>query len=191
MSATERHHHRSKPHASVRSVRWPDDLDIVRRLFQGYRDWLADHQDAAASSALRVKSGLAMVDRLITELPGAYGPPRGDILLWFGDGSLVACAALRELEPKVGEAKRVYVRSDYRGKEFGHPFVRALLDRARGLGYARLRVDTLPTMAAAIEFYQEMGFHPIPAFWPHPVANSLFFECTITEARDPTSIENQ
>ncbi len=121
-------------------------------------------------------SGLSLVDRLIAELPGAYGPPTGDILLWFQDGSVVACGALRELVPRVGEIKRIYVRPEFRGKGFGPTFVRALLDRAREVGYERLRVDTLPSMQAAIEFYQELGFRPIPSFWPHPVRDALFFE---------------
>lgn len=173
----------SHPSAHFRAVSWPTDLDTVRRLFQDYRQWLADHQDAAAEAEPRVRSGLALVDRLIAELPGAYGPPHGEVLLWFEDDSVVACGALRELEPTVGEIRRIYVRADYRGKAFGHPFVRALIDLARELGYKRLRADTLPTMYAAIEFYQELGFRPVPAFWPHPVANALFFERGID---DPT-----
>lgn len=171
--------HDGQPRATFRPVIWPKDLDTVRRLFREYRQWLADHQDSSPHAEPKVRSGLALVDHLIAELPGAYGPPRGEILLWFGDGDVVACGALRELEPRVGEIKRIYVRSDYRGKAFGHPFVRALIDRARGLGYQRLKVDTLPTMRAAIEFYQELGFRPVPAFWPHPVAGALFFECEI------------
>ena len=170
-----------QPRASCRGVRWPEDLDTIRRLFQEYRQWLADHRDSAITSEPRVRSGLALVDRLIEELPGGYGPPRGDILLWLEDDRLVACGALRELEPRVGEIKRIYVRSDYRGKEFGHPFVRALIDRARELGYERLRADALPSMRAAIEFYQELGFRPVAAFWPHPVAGALFFEREITD----------
>ena len=181
MNAPTRHDLDDQPRASLRRVAWPEDLDAVRRLFQEYREWLADHQDSAAASKSRVKSGLVLVDRLIAELPGVYGPPRGDVLLWFEDDSVVACGALRELEPKVGEIRRIYVRPDYRGKAFGHPFARALIDRARELGYEKLRVDTLPTMRAAIEFYQELGFRPIPAFWPHPVANALFFECEIRD----------
>lgn len=152
---------------------------MVRRLFHEYRQWLADHQDSAPLSEPRVQSGLALVDQLVAALPGAYAPPRGAVLLWFEDDRVVACGTLRELEPKVGEIKRIYVRPDYRGKGFGIPFVRALIDQARQVGYERLRVDTLPTMSAAIEFYQELGFRPIPAFWPHPVADALFFECNI------------
>lgn len=176
MVARARHHHDSHPQAACRRVTWPADLVTVRRLFQEYRDWLADHRDTSSEAKSRVRSGLSSVDRLIAQLPGVYGPPRGEILLWFKDRELVACGALRELAPKTGEIKRIYVRPDFRGKAFGHPFVRALVDRARELGYERLRVDTLPTMTAAIEFYQELGFRPIPAFWPHPVAGALFFE---------------
>lgn len=153
----------------------------MRQLFREYRQWLYDHRDTAAGSESSVKAGLAMVDGLIRNLPGDYGPPDGEVLLWYEDQSLVACGALRRIEPGVGEIKRIHVRPDYRGKEFGPPFVRALISRAHELGFERLQVDTLSTMTAAIEFYQELGFRPIPAFWPHPAAGARFFECRIIE----------
>jgi carbonic anhydrase len=123
-----------------------------------------------------VTEGLALIDRLIAELPRSYEPPKGDILLWSEGERVVACGALRELTHGVGEIRRVYVRADYRGGEFGGPFVRALIARARELGFETVRADTLPTMRGAIEFYQELGFHPVSAFWPHPAAGALFFE---------------
>ena len=184
MAGKARHKHDRAPEAKARGVKWPDDLDTVRRHFRDYREWLADHRDPDATAEPRVAAGLALVDRLIAELPGAYGPPRGDILLWFKDDSLVAIGAMREIEPKVGEIKRVYVRPDYRGPGFGKPFVRALIGRAREIGYEKLRSDTLPSMQAAIEFYQELGFRPVPAFWPNPVAGALFFERKLSE--EPT-----
>lgn len=175
------------PRTAYRKVDWPNDLDTVRRLFQEYRQWLADHREASASARSRADAGLSIVDGLIAGLPGAYGPPRGEVLLWFEGDNLVACGALRELEPGVGEIKRISVRADHRGKGFGPRFVRALIDRARELKYRRLRVDTLSTMSAAIEFYQELGFRPIPAFWPHPAAGALFFELEIRAGADSTS----
>ena len=175
---SETRHHPGKGHhrASVRSVDWSSDLDSVRALFHAYRDWLADHQDEEPASQARVKAGLELIDRLVSGLPGEYGPPTGDILLWEESGKIVACGALRKMEPGVGEAKRVSVAAEYRGKEFGAVFVRALLRRADELGYETLRVDTLPTMSAAIEFYRDAGFRTVPPFWPHPVAGALFFE---------------
>jgi len=161
---------------TLRRIDWPGDLELVRQLFRDYREWLADHRDTAISADSTVKKGLALIDSQITGLPGVYGAPRGDVILAVAQGSVVACGALRELEPDVAEIKRVYVRADHRGPGFGPRLTRALIDRARELGYARVRVDTLPSMTAAIQFYQEMGFRPIPAYWPHPVPGALFFE---------------
>jgi ribosomal protein S18 acetylase RimI-like enzyme len=166
----------------LRGADWSRDLDRVRGLFNGYREWLADHRDPADSSKPRVTLGLGIVDTLIAELPGAYGPPRGDVILAFVRDEVVACGALRGLEPKVGEIKRIYVRADHRGPGFGPRLTGALLGRAMELGYGRVRVDTLPTMTSAIEFYQEMGFVPIPSYWPHPVAGALFFEYRVEKS---------
>lgn len=161
---------------TIRRVNWSKDSDTVRRLFQDYRQWLADHRDTTVSAESKVEIGLGQIDQQIAELPGPYGPPRGEIVLAYAQGAVVACGALRELEPKIGEIKRIYVRADHRGPGFGPRLTRALLDRARELQYERVRVDTLPTMIAAIQFYQQMGFTPTPAYWPHPVPGALFFE---------------
>jgi putative acetyltransferase len=167
----------------LRRVNWSKDLGVVRRLFQDYREWLADHREPSTSTDRSARSGLRGIDKQIAELPGAYGPPRGEVILAFAKGELVACGALRELEPKVGEIKRIYVRADHRGPGFGPRLTRALLRRARELGYDRVLVDTLPTMAAAIQFYPGMGFERIPAYWPHPVPGALFFEYRLRKPR--------
>ena len=156
----------------LRRVDWSKELAEVRRLFQEYRDWLAAHADPSA----RDQPGLVQLDRVIAELPGVYGPPGGEVILAFTGSELAACGALRGWEAKVGEIKRIFVRPDHRGPGFGPILTGALLDRAEELGYERVRVDTLPTMAAAIQFYQEMGFSPIPAYWAHPVPGALYFE---------------
>jgi len=181
MGAPNRSHLESHPNTKIRRVNWSEDLDTVRRLFQDYRTWIAEHVEVADSADTPVPDGLLRIDHEIEHLPGVYGPPRGDIVLAFADDKLVACGALREVGPKVGEIRRVYVRADHRGPGFGPRLTRALLDRARELGYDRIRVDTLPTMSAAIQFYQEMGFTPIPAYWSHPVPEALFFEYDLTK----------
>lgn len=164
------------PELQVRRVEWPKDLELVRGLFKDYRTWIADHAEPGEKSAPRVKAGLADLDSIIGSLPGAYDSPRGEVLLWFKGDVLIACGALRELEPNVGELKRVYIRPDYRGEGFGKPFIQALMLRSRGLGYQRLRSYALGSMAGAHDFYQELGFSPIPAYWPHPASGVVFFE---------------
>lgn len=160
----------------LRRVDWSTDLETIRRLFRDYRDWLADHASVETGAASNIPIGLAQFDKLVSGLPGAYGPPGGDVILAYRNSELAACGALRRWAPKVGEIKRIYVRADHRGPGFGPILTGALLDRARELGYGHVLVDTLPTMAAAIQFYQDMGFKPIDPYWPHPVAGALFFE---------------
>lgn len=181
MDVPEQGDREAPPKSGLRRVRWPEELETVRRLFEEYRRWLADHQESTAEAAPRARAGLAVIDRLIRDLPGAYEPPRGDVLLWWENDEVVVCGALRELEPKVGEIKRLHVRTDYRGREFGPVFVRALVDRARELGFTRVRADVLSSMVDAIAFYPEMGFRPIPAYWPHPAPGALFFERALDE----------
>jgi len=164
------------PDTTLRSVDWTKDIENVRRYFQEYRQWIADHRDPTGSDS---SVGLDSIDQQIAALPGAYGPPQGEVILAFMKGVPVACDALRELEPMVGEIKRLYIRPDHRGVEFGLRLTGAVLSRARELGYDRVRVDTLSTMTAAIQFYKELGFKPIPAYWPHPVRGALFFELRV------------
>jgi ribosomal protein S18 acetylase RimI-like enzyme len=182
-STRRRTSHEAYRATKIRRVNWSRDLGTVRRLFQDYRQWLADHRDAAASADSSVRMGLGMIDQQIADLPESYSPPRGEILLAFAQQEVVACGALRELEPKVAEIKRIYVRADHRGPGFGPRLTGALLVRARSLGFDRVRVDTLPTMIAAIQFYQDMGFRPISSYWPHPVPGALFFEYAVRKPK--------
>src|ERR1700730_6205415 len=87
----------------IRRVNWSSEFESVRRLFQDYRQWLADHRDTTPGGDSSAKMGLEMLDKQIAELPGAFGPPRGEVFLAFAKGDVVACGALRELEPKVAE----------------------------------------------------------------------------------------
>jgi putative acetyltransferase len=169
---------------TFRPVNWSKDLETVRGHFRDYRKWLADHVEPSVATGSRPPIGLDQLDEEIAGLPGVYGPPRGDVVLAEEHGALVALGALREFEPSVGEILRVYIRADHRGKAFGPRLTGALLDRAHELGYGRVRVYTMPTMSAAIEFYQEMGFKPIAPYWPHPVPGARFFEYDMAR-RDP------
>ena len=50
------------------------------------------------------------------------------------------------------------------------------MDAARELGYARLRLDTLPSMAAAQALYLSLGFRPTAAYRHNPVPGASFLE---------------
>lgn len=72
--------------------------------------------------------------------------------------------------------KRLYVRPTARGAGAGRALVKASIARARELGYAVMRLDTLPTMDTARSLYTSLGFRPIERYNDNPIAGVLFFE---------------
>jgi len=58
----------------------------------------------------------------------------------------------------------------------GQQLARAVISAARGLGYAAMRLDTLSSMASAIELYRKLGFQSAEPYYDNPLPGALFFE---------------
>lgn len=114
--------------------------------------------------------------RELRELAHEYAPPGGALLIARLDGRVAGCVALRRLEPGVGELKRLYVVPATRGAGVGRSLVERMLARARALGYARVRLDTLASMHEAQALYRSLGFRPIPPYRFNPLPGTAYFE---------------
>ena len=105
-----------------------------------------------------------------------YSAPSGAFLLAQEKGAFVGCVGLRKLSDSVGEIKRLYVAPTARGLGLGEALARGIVDEGKQLKYARLVLDTLPTMLAARSLYHALGFKPIAPYRYNPVAGTAFLE---------------
>ena len=113
----------------------------------------------------------------LASLPGKYAPPQGRLLLARASGEFLGCVALRPLDDKTCEMKRLYTRPAARGAGVGKALVDAIIAAAREIGYTRMRLDTVPSvMASAVKMYRALGFREIPPYAENPVAGAIFLE---------------
>jgi len=140
------------------------EIAAAAALFREYADWLGiDLSFQGFAAELR-------------DLPGKYAPPAGELLLAHSaDGNVLGCVALRPLDGiAVCEMKRLYVRPAARGLGAGRALVSAIIRSAQEIGYAEMRLDTLPMMVEAFALYQRVGFVEIPAYYHNPIPGTRY-----------------
>jgi GNAT superfamily N-acetyltransferase len=141
-----------------------DEVALVAALFREYGD------------SLGIDLSFQGFDDELARLPGEYAPPRGALLLAVEGNEPAGCAGIRPLEDDACELKRLYVRPAFRAGGLGRALSLAAIEEGRRLGYARMRLDTLPSMGAARRLYASLGFREIEPYRFNPVAGTQFLE---------------
>jgi len=142
-----------------------EHIDQVRQLFREYETWL--DLDLCFQN----------FEKELAELPGAYAPPTGRLLLALEDDELAGCVALRRLSDEICEMKRLFLRPRFHGKGLGRQLAERIIDEARAIGYQQMRLDTLSEqMGSAIRLYRALGFTEIAPYYSNPVPGALFME---------------
>lgn len=167
------------------------EFDITRNIFLEY------------AASLGIDLCFQDFDAELAGLPGDYAEPRGALLLALVDAALggpdaararvptltrengttafvAGCCALRPLDaadyPNAAEMKRLYVRPQFRGLGLGRQLAEAILDAARGAGYACVLLDTLDDMESARALYEDLGFVEVPPYYHNPIAGSHYLK---------------
>ena len=158
----------------------PEDLITVRALFSAY------------AASLPIDISFQNFTQELSSLPGKYDLASGGVLLLAQSSDpssspssssssdtpppALGCVAVRALDgPSCCEMKRLYVTEPGRGQGIGKRLLRSAVQAARDLGYREIRLDTLPSMHAAIGMYREVGFREIEAYYDTPVVGTMFF----------------
>lgn len=139
-------------------------IDLIRTLFEEYAAALGfdlDFQDFRTE---------------LRELPGEYAPPAGCLLLAVDRARTAGCVALRPLDGDACEMKRLYVRPAFRGHGIGRILAVAVIEQAKRIGYARMRLDTVSSMREANALYDSLGFKKIPPYRYNPLPDALYME---------------
>jgi len=131
----------------------PEDHAAVARELADYLSYIGDALDAEG------------LDHDIAHWQEEYDGRTG-VLLVVADaaGEVVGTAAVRLLEPGVGEIKRMWLRPAWQGRGLGRRLMDACLDEARRLGCRALRLDTQAKLEAAVRLYRAYGFSEVARY---------------------------
>ena len=153
---------------SLRPAQFPDDLQTVRDLFLDYQ------------AGLGIDLCFQGFEAELAELPGAYAPPAGALLLACVDGEPAGCCALRPLyntdHLNACEMKRLFVRPAFRGFGLGRLLVERVLSDGQLAGYTTMLLDTLSDMETARALYQEMGFVEVAPYYHNPIPGAHYLK---------------
>jgi ribosomal protein S18 acetylase RimI-like enzyme len=142
----------------------PGDLPVMRELFEEY------------GRSLGIDLSFQGFDQELVSLPGKYAPPHGAVIIARSDGVPCGCVALRRIDERTCEMKRLYVRPGNRGLRIGAELVTRIIETAKARGYGAMRLDTLPSMTSAVSLYRSFGFQEIEPYIYNPLPGALFME---------------
>lgn len=118
-----------------------------------------------------------LIIRLNSELTDLYGDPdanhfhldpaevdgdRGAIVRADLGGAPVGCGAVRKVDDRTGELKRMYVDPAVRGSKVGAAVLDQLEQQAERLGLSEVVLETGIHQHAAIGLYESSGYEPAP-----------------------------
>ncbi|MFB9124283.1 GNAT family N-acetyltransferase [Paraburkholderia dipogonis] len=159
----------------ITTAEFPRQLETVRAIFREY------------AGSLDVDLGFQNFESELAGLPGKFAAPRGRMLLAYHREELIGCVAMRPLDDTTCEMKRLYVRPSGRGLGAGRQLATRICDIAREARYHRIRLDSLPTMQAALDLYASLGFARIPAYVFNPIAGAIYLERNLIRPENQSS----
>ena len=130
---------------AIFEVKEYNDIEVVKELFKEY------------SQIKGAESCFVSFDKELADLEAFYSG--GALLVGYEDNTPVACIAIKKLDDTTCEAKRLFIKPEYRGKGYARIMVNTMLEKAKELGFAEVTFTTKPSvMQIGYGLYKRMGF---------------------------------
>lgn len=122
-----------------------NDTEVVKELFKEY------------SQIKGAESCFVSFDKELADLEGFYRG--GALLVGYEEDKPVACIAIKKLNDNTCEAKRLFIKPEYRGKGYARTMLNTMLDKSKELGFTEVTFTTKPSvMQIGYGLYNRMGF---------------------------------
>lgn len=146
-------------------------IEETKELFSEYTDMLIEG-DSKFKEYLEIQN----YDAELNNLEDKYGLPYGRLYLIYYNNNLAGCIGLRKIDEATCELKRLYVKPQFRKNGIGDFLVKKIIADAKEIGYAKMRLDTLPFLKSAERLYRKNGFYDIPCYNNSPMDNSIYMQ---------------
>lgn len=146
----------------------------IRSLFSEYTDMLV-----SLDPGFRVYLDIQRYDEELDDLEAKYGRPYGRLYVLYEEGEAAACIALRRLDSRRAELKRLYVRPCFRGRGLSSLLLERIISDARKIGYEEILLDTLPCLESALRLYLNHGFTFTERYNDSPEEDTIFMHKVI------------
>ena len=101
-----------------------------------------------------------MPDKELEDLGSYY--KGGALLIGYENENPMATIAIKRIDEDTCEAKRLYIKPDYRGKGYARSLMNEMLNRSRKLGFKEVTFTTKPAvMSVGYDLYKRMGFEEV------------------------------
>ena len=87
-----------------------------------------------------------------------------DVIIAYDGHCPVGCAGLKHYNQTVGEVKRVFVKSAYRGRGIAKRIMALLEQCAKEKGYHKLILESGEPLISAMQLYRRTGYRVVPNY---------------------------
>lgn len=149
----------------IREATTGNDFELARTAIYALVDWLRQLYPEA-------RNEIDQDFQTVGSEVDAYKAQPDTLLLAHSVGDIVGIVALREIDHRICEMKHLFVYEKFRNQGVGRTLATFLIQHARALGYARMRLCTGNRQITALALYQKLGFQEISCYYATSVAPS-------------------